>query len=36
MGNKNLQLCDWDSTETCMFYYDKLVLGYSVQIVTVI
>ena len=36
MGNNKLKLCDWDSNEACMFYYDKPVLGYSVQTVTVI
>ena len=23
MGNNKLQLCDWGSTKTCMFYYEK-------------
>ena len=36
MGNNKLQLCDWDNTETCIFYHDKPVLGYLVQTVTVI
>ena len=36
MGNNKLQLCGWDSIETCMFYYDKPVLGYLVWTVTVI
>ena len=35
MGNNKLQLCGWDNTETCMFYNDKLILGYSVRTVTV-
>ena len=36
MGNNKLQLCGWDSTETCMLYFDKPILGNSVQTVTVI
>ena len=36
MGNNKLQLCDWDSIETCTFYFDKPVLGYLVWIVMVI
>ena len=36
MGNNKLQLYDWDNTETYMFYYDKPVLGYSVQTIIVI
>ena len=36
MGNNKLKLCDWDSNEACMFYYDKPILGYLVQTVTVI
>ena len=36
MGNNKLQLCDWDNTETYMFYNDKSIIGYLVRIVTVI
>ena len=36
MGYNKLQLCGWDNIETCTFYYDKPILGYSVQTVTVI